>query len=143
MHGRGHDSRLVTVDRSGAPEAWGTPGTPGVFTVSTWPNERGFLTPAGLRSARKALEGAEFLHLHEVWEVFNVQLARLARSMGIPYCLSPRGSLDDWGFGRKRIRKRAFHVLMSRRMMERAASCTAPPTANGRNQRCGTRGGDR
>lgn len=127
MHGRGHEARLVTVDRSGAPESWGSGGTPGVFTVEAWPNERGFLTAAGLRTARRALEGADVLHLHEVWEVFNVQLARLARSMGVPYCLSPRGSLDDWGFGRKRLRKRLFHSLLSRRMMERAAfvHCTA------------------
>jgi glycosyltransferase involved in cell wall biosynthesis len=127
MHGRGHDARLITVDRSGAPEAWGAPGKPDVFTVRAWPNERGFLTPDGLRTARQALAGADFLHLHEVWEVFNVQLARLARSLGVPYCLSPRGSLDDWGFGRKRIRKRLFHTLLSRRMMERAAfvHCTA------------------
>lgn len=127
MHGRGHDARLITVDRSGAPEAWGAPGKPDVFTVRTWPNERGFLTPDGLRTARQALAGADFLHFHEVWEVFNVQLARLARSLGVPYCLSPRGSLDDWGFGRKRIRKRLFHTLLSRRMMERAAfvHCTA------------------
>lgn len=127
MHGRGHDARLVTVDRSGAPASWGSAGTPGVFAVEAWPTERGVLTAAGLRTARQALEGADVLHLHEVWEVFNVQLARLARSMGVPYCLSPRGSLDDWGFGRKRIRKRLFHTLLSRRMMERAAfvHCTA------------------
>ncbi len=96
-------------------------------TLATWPNERGVITSSGLRTARAALSGADLLHLHEVWEVFNVQLARLARSMDIPYCLSPRGSLDDWGFGRKRIRKRVFHTLLSRRMMERAAfvHCTA------------------
>jgi glycosyltransferase involved in cell wall biosynthesis len=98
-----------------------------VSTVETWPNQRGVITRAGLRKARVALSGADVLHLHEVWEVFNVQLARLARSMGIPYCLSPRGSLDDWGFGRKRIRKRIFHFLLTRRMMERASfvHCTA------------------
>jgi glycosyltransferase involved in cell wall biosynthesis len=127
MHGRGHDARLVTVDGSGAPKSWGSPGTPSVFTVDTWPNERGFVTAAGLKTARQALAGADVLHLHEVWEVFNVQLAHLARSMEVPYCLSPRGSLDDWGFGRKRIRKRLFHALLSRRMMEGAAfvHCTA------------------
>jgi glycosyltransferase involved in cell wall biosynthesis len=127
LHRRGNHVTLLTLDPEGVPESWRRGEGPRTIVLSSWPGERGVLTGRSRRQARAAIEGADMLHLNEVWELFNVSLAGLARKMRVPYCVSPRGSLDDWGFGRKRIRKRVFHALLSRRMMEgaRFVHCTA------------------
>lgn len=127
LHRRGHRVGIVTLDAVGVPESWGTAGQPDVYQTEIWPGPHGLLTKQGRKVAQQALDGADFLHMHEVWESLHVQLAAIARRSGVPYCLSPRGSLDDWGFGRKRRRKLIFHKLFGKRMMERARfiHCTA------------------
>ncbi len=127
LHARGHEVTIATLDAEGVPEEWARANGPRTVTLRSWPGERGFLTPSSARAADRLLQDVDFLHLNEVWELFNVSLARVATRRGVRYCVSPRGSLDDWGFGRKRFRKRAFHALLSRGMMERAdfVHCTA------------------
>ncbi len=127
LHERGHEVTILTLDDSGMKSEPSARHGIKSQVLRSYPNERGVLTPSSLRQARELLASADFLHLNEVWELFNVSLARLARRLGVRYCVSPRGSLDDWGFGRKRWRKRLFHSLFSRRMMEAAdfVHCTA------------------
>ena len=127
LHARGHEVTIATLNAEGVPAEWARTDGPRTVTLESWPGERGLLQPSSARAADRLLQGTDFLHLNEVWELFNVSLARVATRRGVRYCVSPRGSLDDWGFGRKRFRKRAFHALFSRGMMERAdfVHCTA------------------
>ncbi len=127
LHARGHEVTIATLDAEGVPGEWARADGPRIVTLDSWPGKRGFLMPSSIRVADRLLQGADFLHLNEVWELFNVSLAQAAARRGVRYCVSPRGSLDDWGFGRKRFRKRAFHALFSRGVMERAdfVHCTA------------------
>jgi glycosyltransferase involved in cell wall biosynthesis len=127
LYSRGHEVSVLTLNPEGVPEAWSNGSGPRVVRLESWPGQRGPLSRASHRIAGQELEGADFLHLNEVWELFNVSLAGIARRLRLRYCVSPRGSLDDWGFGRKRLRKRAFHALLSRKMMEEASfvHCTA------------------
>jgi glycosyltransferase involved in cell wall biosynthesis len=127
LRGRGHEVTILTLDDSGLASERSTHEPIRSRVLRSLPGERGFLTPRSRREAREVLANADFLHLNEVWELFNVTLASMARQQGVRYCVSPRGSLDDWGFGRKRWRKRLFHSVFSRRMMEAAdfVHCTA------------------
>lgn len=123
---RGHEVTLLTACADGIPaEMMAVPGR--VQLLRTWPGERGFLTRRAMQRARRVLEAAEVLHVHEVWETFNCQVTALARRLGVPYLVSPRGSLDDWSTGQKWFRKALFHALASGRVLRQAACihCTA------------------
>jgi glycosyltransferase involved in cell wall biosynthesis len=80
---------------------------------------------------RAALEGADILHLQIPWDPLNYQIASIARSMGIPYCVSLRGTLDTWALSKKPIKKRVYLALFARRLLENAAfvHCTADAEA--------------
>jgi glycosyltransferase involved in cell wall biosynthesis len=47
--------------------------------------------------------------------------------MNVPYCVSLRGTLDDWAIRQKALKKRIYLTLFARRMLEQAAfvHCTA------------------
>jgi glycosyltransferase involved in cell wall biosynthesis len=47
--------------------------------------------------------------------------------LGVPYCISIRGTLDDWAMAQKAIKKRAYMAIRGRRLLESAAfvHCTA------------------
>jgi glycosyltransferase involved in cell wall biosynthesis len=122
----GHEVCLLTACARDVPPRWAG-ARQVVLEARTWPGERGFLTVAGLRAVRDAVRGADVVHLHEIWEVFNCQVAGVARRLGVPYCVSPRGSLDTWSTNQKTARKRAFHALASGRVLGGAAfiHCTA------------------
>jgi glycosyltransferase involved in cell wall biosynthesis len=61
------------------------------------------------------------------WDPLNLQLARIARSLKVPYCVSIRGTLDEWAMAQKSLKKRLFMSLLGRRLLESAAfvHCTA------------------
>lgn len=128
---RGHHVTLLTFDDTDVPAAWRSagPGLPTVVPLS-WPRfpkpVRQF-RPADVRTARRAIGSADVLHLHVPWEATNLQLARAARRVGVPYVLSVHGMLDDWTISRGLARKRAFLALGGRAMLDRAAAvhCTA------------------
>jgi glycosyltransferase involved in cell wall biosynthesis len=80
------------------------------------------LTRDGLAVCEAALRDADVLHLHGPWASSNVQLASLARKLGVAYVISPHGMLDDWSLAQGRLKKRLHLALLSRRMLDRARS---------------------
>ncbi len=78
------------------------------------------LTGDGLRVCEAALRDADVLHLHGVWASSHIQLARLARKVGVPYVVSPHGMLDDWSLSQGRAKKQVFMTLFGQRMLDRA-----------------------
>jgi glycosyltransferase involved in cell wall biosynthesis len=122
----GHDVTLLTACDDGVPDDWRERPNR-IRVVKTWPGERGFVTRSGLRAATEAIASADIVHVHEIWELFNCQLASIARGSRIPYCVTCHGSLDRWSMAQKPRRKRTFHALASGRMLRHAAfiHCTA------------------
>jgi glycosyltransferase involved in cell wall biosynthesis len=78
-------------------------------------------------AARKAgallpqvLHGADWLHLHGVWERLLHKAAAEALRLKIPYCLRPSGMLNPWSLQQKRWKKKLALGLGIRRVIERA-----------------------
>jgi glycosyltransferase involved in cell wall biosynthesis len=124
----GHDVRIVSY-RDHGPERRALDAAsrvPGLGTVR-WH----LLHPPGRaerlfgREARSALatvlNGADFVHIHGVWEPILRLAALSAEAAGIPYCVCPHGMLDPWSLAQKSWKKRLALALGYRRMLDRAA----------------------
>jgi glycosyltransferase involved in cell wall biosynthesis len=74
-------------------------------------------SPVGLD---EVLAGTDVLVLHSAWAYHNVRAGAVARALGIPYILEPRGAYDPWIVGRKRPVKKAWWWLWERRLVEGA-----------------------
>lgn len=122
LHRRGHSVTLITADTSGLPAVWNSPEYPGVVKVAAWPGPRGLLSNSALRLVRESLTAADVLHLNEVWEFMNVQMASMATQLGVPYIMSPRGSLSEWPLSHKRLRKRIFALTVGRALLKQASA---------------------
>jgi glycosyltransferase involved in cell wall biosynthesis len=127
LHHRGHAVSVLSPAPDDVPARWLAGDGPAVIKQPVTSPKWGRLTRAGVRQAADALRGADMLHLHMPWDPLNHQLARIARSLGVPYCVSTRGTLDDWAMAQKAIKKRVFMSLFGRRFLEGAAfvHCTA------------------
>jgi glycosyltransferase involved in cell wall biosynthesis len=73
--------------------------------------------PVGLDAA---LAGSDVLVLHSAWTYHNVRAGAVARSIGVPYVLEPRGAYDPWIVGRRRVVKKAWWWLWERQLVEGA-----------------------
>lgn len=131
MGDRGHETRLICTMPRDVPGSWLSGHGPKISTFPTKGGAWGLAMPAALRRIRGALEGADILHLQIPWDPLNYQISLVARSMGVPYCVSLRGTLDAWALGKKRLKKRMYLALFARRMLENAAfvHCTADEEA--------------
>ncbi len=76
----------------------------------------------------------DVVHIHSLFRYTTVAAARRAAEGGVPYVIRPAGALDDWGMGRKWIRKRLYLALIERRLLLRAAAfhCTSRTEAGSR-----------
>lgn len=79
------------------------------------------------RLAARLVREAEVVHLHGVWEPFNLVVSAMARRYHVPYVVTLRGMLDDWSMLKSRAKKRVYLTLAGQRMLESAAyvHCTA------------------
>lgn len=68
------------------------------------------------------LEDADLLVLHSAWTRFNLRAAAVARELGVPYLLEPRGAYDPSILRRKRAVKRAWWLAGERRLVHGAAA---------------------
>jgi len=127
LHDRGHAVSVLSPFPDDVPPRWLSGAGPVVFRQPITSPKWGRLTRAGVRQAVTALRGADILHLHMPWDPLNHQLAAIARSLDVPYCISTRGTLDDWAMAQKGLKKRVFMHVFGRRLLERAAfiHCTA------------------
>src|SRR5688500_4578575 len=120
---RGHDVIALTTDGSDAPADWdGREGRPLLRALSFNKIGQGVLTRTAKAQAEQTLRGADVLHLHVPWDLICVQMARLARTLNVPYFMSVHGMLDDWCFAQKSWKKRLYMGLVGRRMLEQAAA---------------------
>jgi glycosyltransferase involved in cell wall biosynthesis len=73
--------------------------------------------PVGLEHV---LRGADLLVLHSGWTLHNVRAAAVARSLGVPYMLEPRGAYDPHIVQRKHFLKRAWWRALERKLVSEA-----------------------
>jgi glycosyltransferase involved in cell wall biosynthesis len=127
LHGRGHRVTVLSPFPDDVPTQWLRGDGPTVVRQEVRSPKWGTLTAEGRRRTVEALRGADMLHLHMPWDPLNRQLASIATSLGVPYCVSIRGTLDDWAMAQKALKKRAYMALHGRRLLESAAfvHCTA------------------
>lgn len=122
---------LLTGDRLDVPADWptidpadafahGSTRRPRVVTTDDPDTNRRF-GPGPLAVADRLLAETDVLHLHGVWTVSNLQLARIARRRGVPYLVTTHGMLNDWAMTQRGLKKRAFLATVGRRHLRRAA----------------------
>ena len=68
------------------------------------------------------LRWAEVVHIHNVWDPFNLAVADQCRRIGRPYLVLLNGMLDPWTLAQKRLKKRIFLALRYRAMLDGAAA---------------------
>lgn len=124
---RGHDVTLATTNVKDVPAEWLAGDGPSVLQIPRPALPGGLFGPGQLAGLREVLKTTDVLQLHGVWERANMQIAALARTMGVPYCVSLRGMLDDWCMAQGNLKKRLYLSLGGRKVLERAAfvHCTA------------------
>ena len=125
---QGHDVTLATWDTTDAPKEWisARTGVPRILRIDP-PGFLGRPTPAAMKLLTRLFKSCHAVHLHTPWEPINIRAAKLCRSLGVPYVLSVHGMLDDWSMAQSTLKKRIYHALAARRLLERAAlvHCTA------------------
>jgi glycosyltransferase involved in cell wall biosynthesis len=124
----GNQVTLMTRDAADVPAAWREAG--GEVEVVDMPGAVGAfgrLRAPQMSQAARALNGADILHMHVVWDPACVQLNRLAHRLGVAVVISTHGMLDTWSMAQKTTKKRVYLALGARRMLREAGAvhCTA------------------
>jgi glycosyltransferase involved in cell wall biosynthesis len=126
---RGHKVTLLTCEQGDAPASWNgsDPALPRVVLINQPDIHNEPIKGEHLPLMKQEVAACDILHVHGVWNYSNVQMARLATKAGKPYVLSLRGMLDDWSMEQKALKKRVFHFLIYKKILEKAAAvhCTA------------------
>jgi glycosyltransferase involved in cell wall biosynthesis len=76
-----------------------------------------FLYPVGLD---EVLRKGDVLVLHSAWAYHNIQAAAVARRLGVPYVLEPRGAYDPRIVRRKQLLKHAWWTMWERELVQGA-----------------------
>ena len=118
----GRDCRVsvLTHDPTDAPACWTTESHLEVVRLAEGRSPGPPLRSTDRATALRVLEKADALHLHTPWEIGNLQLARAARRLGLPYVLSVHGMLADWPMAQKHLKKRLYLATVGRRLIGQA-----------------------
>ena len=110
---RGHMVNFATRDPADVPASWSDSAGPSVVIVGNRGSDP---------TLRRAIEKADVVHLHGMWDLSNYAVARVARRTKTPWLVSPHGMLDIWPMSQKRFKKRVFWRLAGKGYLEQAAA---------------------
>lgn len=102
------------------------PGTRDVHGVTTtyFPAADGsqsFIAPAMAVALARRVREFDLVHTHMLWAFPGITAARIARVRGVPYIVTPHGSLDPWSLEQKKWLKKAFLFAAENATLRRAA----------------------
>ena len=111
-------------------------------TTTLVPNPRmpvfGALVATGFRAnarERCTRQRLQLIHDHGLWLPSNHASVSLARELGLPLVISPRGMLEPWALGWRATKKRLALALYQRRDLESAALLVATSEQEAENLR--------
>lgn len=82
---------------------------------------RGRFYFAAAAALRRAVEDADVVHTHGLWQFIPTLTAAAAFGLGRPYVVRPCGMLDSWSLAQNRRLKQAHLVLFTGPIIRRAA----------------------
>lgn len=125
---RGHEVALYTTnfDIDGVLDVpLDRPVTDGGYTTRyfpvSWPRRWKFSRPLG-QAIRAEIGGFDIVHIHNLYLYHTWVTAHYCRKYGIPYLVSPHGTLDPFIRRRSRVKKAIYHWLIEKRNLDRAAA---------------------
>jgi glycosyltransferase involved in cell wall biosynthesis len=115
---RGNEVILVTYHSTDLPEDWdGRPGKPRVVWIAPAKVPNWLVPGKSVKIWDELMTPGSVAHLHCPWTASNIQMARSARSHGVPYLVSIHGMLNDWPMRHGRMKKRIFLAAGGRRYL--------------------------
>ena len=79
-----------------------------------------------LKSALQREVGSfDVVHIHEMWHHPHFAAARACKALGIPFVVSPHGSLDPWALALGGLKKLIYSRIWQRGLLGRAAAVHA------------------
>lgn len=128
---QGHEVSLFAYDSPGKQDAVrkmlaGVPGMDAVRTITTPPGgtlERIFAGGAR-RSLPAVVKTHDIVHAHGVWDPILPAACGVARSLRVPYVITPHGMLDPWSMAQsaaKKLKKKIALAVQYRSMLNGAA----------------------
>jgi glycosyltransferase involved in cell wall biosynthesis len=123
----GAEVEVVTTNARGSPGLAEVPpgtrevgGVPVTYCQASGPR-RFFFSAELVAQVRRRARRADVVHLHGLWTWPVLATARVCEEDGVPYVLSPRGSLDPWALRQKSWKKRAYTFFVERHTLRHAA----------------------
>ncbi|HEX8523537.1 MAG TPA: glycosyltransferase [Tepidisphaeraceae bacterium] len=119
----GLDVRVITTYREGDPMTVADALRAADISIETVGPAHGRFhnTPELASHVRKAVGGAEVLHIHALWEQIQHDAATEAQHARIPYIFRPCGMLDPWSLGQNKLVKKLYLAWRLRADLDRAA----------------------
>ena len=80
-----------------------------------------FIAPGLAAALVRRVREFDLVHAHMLWAFPGIAASRIADIAGVPYIVTPHGSLDPWSLEQRKWMKRAFLLASENRTLRRAA----------------------
>jgi glycosyltransferase involved in cell wall biosynthesis len=80
-----------------------------------------FIAPAMAAALARRVREFDLVHTHMLWAFPGIAASRIAHLRGVPYVVTPHGSLDPWSLEQRRWLKKAFLLASENATLRRAA----------------------
>lgn len=122
----GHEVRLMTVEKLGEEPVLPDGGLvrSEVFPMS-WKSRHYGYSRRFVGAMDSAMDWAEVVHIHAIWNYVSWYGMKAAHKRGIPYIVAPQGSLEDWALGRSRYAKALYARFFEKPLFDKATAMQA------------------
>ena len=80
-------------------------------------------------------ERFDIIHSQNLWEPFYHYISIIAQKTGIPYIMTPRGTLEPWSLSQKKYKKKLALALYQKRDLNKSSCILATATMEAENIR--------
>jgi glycosyltransferase involved in cell wall biosynthesis len=80
-----------------------------------------FIAPAMATALVRRVREFDLVHTHMLWAFPGIVASRIAHLRGVPYVVTPHGSLDPWSLAQRAWMKKAFLLASENATLRRAA----------------------